>query len=258
MFLTERLETCLNRGSPSTIKDKNLLETALFLNFNALLASKCPQANRAWGESSEESAFDSPKPQTPNSEPLVVAGNPVLNRLLPRPKPGLYMIRCDVNDKRYYGESTNVSMRLNSHRSVLKQGIHHCHPLQEDWDCYGEAKFDFVPLYMGPLWNIRANRIQKETFLIETDRSLCYNQYTGLGRSGKDNGFFGKTHKATSKEAIGGPQRGVPKDLLGRSIRLDDKIYPSLAEASRVTGHARKTIRAWLNDPNNSRCTDQN
>ena len=223
-----------------------------------LIASKCPQANRAWGESSEESAFDSPKPQTPNSEPLVVAGNPVLNRLLPRPKPGLYMIRCDVNDKRYYGESTNVSMRLNSHRSVLKQGIHHCHPLQEDWDCYGEAKFDFVPLYMGPLWNIRANRIQKETFLIETDRSLCYNQYTGLGRSGKDNGFFGKTHKATSKEAIGGPQRGVPKDLLGRSIRLDDKIYPSLAEASRVTGHARKTIRAWLNDPNNSRCTDQN
>ena len=258
MFLTERLETCLNRGSPSTIKAKNLLETALFLNFNALLASKCPQANRAWGESSEESAFDSPKPQTPNSEPLVVAGNPVLNRLLPRPKPGLYMIRCDVNDKRYYGESTNVSMRLNSHRSVLKQGIHHCHPLQEDWDCYGEAKFDFVPLYMGPLWNIRANRIQKETFLIETDRSLCYNQYTGLGRSGKDNGFFGKTHKATSKEAIGGPQRGVPKDLLGRSIRLDGKIYPSLAEASRVTGHARKTIRAWLNDPNNSRCTDQN
>ena len=258
MFLTERLETCLNRGSPSTIKAKNLLETALFLNFNALLASKCPQANRAWGESSEESAFDSPNPQTPNSEPLVVAGNPVLNRLLPRPNPGLYMIRCDVNDKRYYGESTNVSMRLNSHRSVLKQGIHHCHPLQEDWDCYGEAKFDFVPLYMGPLWNIRANRIQKETFLIETDRSLCYNQYTGLGRSGKDNGFFGKTHKATSKEAIGGPQRGVPKDLLGRSIRLDGKIYPSLAEASRVTGHARKTIRAWLNDPNNSRCTDQN
>ena len=258
MFLTERLETCLNRGSPSTIKDKNLLETALFLNFNALLASKCPQANRAWGESSEESAFDSPKPQTPNSEPLVVAGNPVLNRLLPRPKPGLYMIRCDVNDKRYYGESTNVSMRLNSHRSMLKQGIHPCRPLQEDWYCYGEAKFDFVPLYMGPLWNIRANRIQKETFLIETDRSLCYNQYTGLGRSGKDNGFFGKTHKATSKEAIGGPQRGVPKDLLGRSIRLDGKIYPSLAEASRVTGHARKTIRAWLNDPNNSRCTDQN
>lgn len=247
MFLTERLETCLNRGSPSSLKAKNLLETGLFPNFNASSASI-----------SEESAFDSPKPQIPNSPPLIVAGNPVLNRLLPRQKPGLYMIRCDVNDKRYYGESTNVSMRLNSHRSVLKQGIHHCRPLQEDWDRYGEAKFDFVTLYMGPLWNLRANRIQKETFLIETDCSLCYNQYTGLGHSGKDNGFFGKTHKATSKEAIGGPQRGVPKDLLGRSICLDGKIYPSLAEASRVTGHARKTIRAWLNDPNNSRCTDQN
>lgn len=179
----------------------------------------------------------------------------MLNRLLPRQKPGLYMIRCDINDKRYYGESTNVSRRFNSHRSILRQNIHPCRSLQDDWNQYGEEKFDFVPLFMGQLWNVRADRIKKETSLIESDRQLCYNMYTGFGRSGEDNGFFGQKHSQKTKEAIGGPQRGVPKDLLGKRIILDGQRYPSIAEASRKTNHARKTIRAWLLDPNNPRCT---
>ena len=45
--------------------------------------------------------------------------NPVPNRIQPRKQPGLYMIRCIINDFRYYGESNNVSGRLASHRSLL-------------------------------------------------------------------------------------------------------------------------------------------
>ncbi len=235
MFVMERLETCLNRGSP-------------------LYAS--PQG--VWKSESNndsESAFDQSKQLNIENLPLFVEGNPVLNRLLPRQKPGLYMIRCDVNDKRYYGESTNVSARLNSHRSLLKQGIHPCVNLQKDWARYGEEKFDFVPLYMGHAWNTRNERIKKETSLIEFDRLLCYNKYAGFGRSGKDNGFFNKKHSPNTKEAIGSSQRGVPKVLLGKKIILDGISYPSIAEASRKTNHARKTIRAWLNDPTNLRCT---
>nr|ALO21641.1 putative GIY YIG homing endonuclease [Stephanosphaera pluvialis] len=108
---------------------------------------------------------------------------------------------------------------------------------------------------MGHTWNTRAERIKKESNLIELDRSLCYNKYTSFGRSGEENGFFNKNHSPKTKEAIGGPQRGVPKDLLGKKIILDGISYPSIAEASRNTNHARKTIRAWLNDPTNLRCT---
>lgn len=246
----ERLETCLNRESPTLLKSAKLFQD---IKWSTFFLSK----------DTEETAFEPGKnlgvyPKSLKSSTVLVEGNPVLNRLLPRQKPGLYMIRCDVNDKRYYGESTNVSQRLNSHRSLLKQNIHFCRPLQEDWNLYGEEKFDFVPLYMGQSWNKRENRLEKESALILADQNLSYNKYTSYSRSAEDNGFFGKKHSEQTKEAIGGPQRGVPKDKLGKTILLDGETYPSIAEASRQTSHSRKTIRAWLNDPNNPRCTEIN
>ena len=48
--------------------------------------------------------------------------------------------------------------------------------------------------------------------------------------------------------------RNIPKDLLGKSIQLDGVLYPSIAQASRETGHARKIIRARMNDPNDPNC----
>jgi hypothetical protein len=260
----ERLETCLNRESPTLLKSAKLFQETKWSPF---FLSK----------DTEESAFEEGNNLGvyPTNSTILVEGNPVLNRLSPRQKPGLYMIRCDINDKRYYGESTNVSQRLNSHRSLLKQKIHNCRPLQEDWNLYGEKNFDFVPLYMGQSWNQRKNRLEKESSLIHADQKLCYNKYTSYSRSGEDNGFFGKKHSEQTKESIGGPlsvgcantsnrgplppiKRGVPKDKLGKKILLDGQTYPSIAEASRQTTHARKTIRDWLKDANNPRCTETN
>lgn len=243
----KRLETCLNRESPTLLKSAYLFLRSKWYCFFA-------------SEKTDQTAFEKGNNAgfNPKDDTILVAGNPVLNRLLPRQKPGLYMIRCDVNDKRYYGESTNVSARLNSHRSLLKQNIHPCRPLQEDWNSYGEAKFDFVLLYMGQSWNKRENRLEKENALILSDRELCYNKYTSFSRSGEENGFFPKKHSEQTKEAIGGPQRGIPKDKLGKKILLDGISYPSVSEASRQTSHARKTIRAWLQDSNNPRCTETN
>nr|ALO21640.1 putative GIY YIG homing endonuclease [Stephanosphaera pluvialis] len=100
MFVMDRLETCLNRESPISYKVIKLLETNFFKTSGG-------------SKNDSESAFDQSKKLNAENLPLFVGGNPVLNRLLPRQKPGLYMIRCDVNDKRYYGESKNVSARLN-------------------------------------------------------------------------------------------------------------------------------------------------
>jgi len=237
-----RLETCLNRESPTALT-LNWLVKAVFLSQKL--------------NTDDESAYNSSEENKPVNKYIDAGGNPVLKRLLPRQKPGLYMIRCDINDKRYYGESSNVSARLNSHRSLLKQGIHPCKKLQQDWINYGEAKFDFIPLYLGQSWNNRAVRLQKESFLIKTDRSRCYNLYSKIGRPGKENGFYGKNHSEITKEAIGGSQRGIPKEKLGKKIILDGESYPSISEASRATNHARKTIRAWLEDPKNSRCIEE-
>jgi len=50
--------------------------------------------------------------------------------------------------------------------------------------------------------------------------------------------------------------RNIPNDALGKPIRLDGQVYPSLAEASRATGMSRKTIRKRMNDPDDTTCTE--
>lgn len=178
------------------------------------------------------------------------------NRLQPRKQPGLYMIRCIVNDKRYYGESSNVSGRLASHKSYLNRNIHGSRQLQHDFNTYGIGQFEFVVLFMGPSWQNQEDRLVRESMLILQDRELCYNYLTNNNSKPKEqNPFWGKTHSEETKKRIGDSMRNIPNDALGKPIKLNNQIYPSLAEASRATGMARKTIRNKMNDPADTSCT---
>jgi hypothetical protein len=177
------------------------------------------------------------------------------NRLRPRKQPGLYMIRCIVNDKRYYGESGNVSGRLASHKSYLKRNIHPCRELQHDFQTYGIDFFEFIVLFMGSSWENREDRLVRESLLILQDRQLCYNYLTEKNSRAKEkNPYWGRTHSEEAKKLIGDSMRNIPNDALGKPIQLDGQIFPSLAEASRVTGMARKTIRKKLNNPDDTSC----
>lgn len=184
--------------------------------------------------------------------------NSVSNQIQPRKQPGIYMIRCIANDKRYYGESSNISNRLASHKSQLRRNIHPSFLLQRDFNCYGLEGFDFVVLFMGNCWEDPETRRYKELELIIRDRHLCYNKLDELGRSKNNNPFFGKKHSEETKQRIGDSMRGVPNDALGKAILLNGIKYPSIAEASRQTQMARKTIRKRLHDPNDSSCIEIN
>lgn len=185
----------------------------------------------------------------------LIKDNPVSNRIQPRKQPGLYMIRCLVNDLRYYGESGNVSGRLASHKSMLRRSIHPNTRLQRDWRVFGEDNFDFVVLFMGQQWEDRQERRAKETLLIIGDRQFCYNYLEDVNhRPGTANPFFGRKHSEETKEKIGASLRGIPNDALGKAIQFEGVIYASLAAASRATGCARKTLRKRLNDPNDLTC----
>jgi len=163
------------------------------------------------------------------------------------------MIRCILNDYRYYGESNNVSGRLASHRSHLSRQIHPNKVLQHDYDQYGIENFEFLVLFQGPIWETVIIRRGKEAELIIADRHLCYNILETSSRPGELNPFFGRLHSAESKKKIGDAMRGIPNDALGRKISVNGTIYPSIAEASRQTGEARKTIRKKINDPDQTR-----
>lgn len=64
-------------------------------------------------------------------------------------KSGLYVITCLSNNKRYIGESNNLSIRLASHKNMLRQGIHPNNHLQKDFKLYGEQNFVFQKLLIG-------------------------------------------------------------------------------------------------------------
>jgi len=174
----------------------------------------------------------------------------VLNRILPRKQPGIYMVHCLKNDWRYYGESSNVSGRLASHKSLLNRKIHPNRNLQKDFDLYGIDFFEFIVLYMGEKWTESYNRRGKETELIILDRNQCYNILEDASRPGELNPFWKKIHTPETKKKISQALKNRPNDLLGRKVSVKGVLYPSIAEASRQTNIARKTIRKKIEDKN--------
>lgn len=257
MLRKKNLVTRLNGGSPFYNND--------FRNSWFQLAKRHVNSSFAPSEA-KASGRSQPELRPPSFENLSTEGsekssepspkdNPVSNRIQPRKQPGLYMIRCLVNDLRYYGESGNVSGRLASHKSMLNRKIHPNARLQADWNVFGEINFDFVVLFMGMEWENRRERQAKEALLIISDRQICYNYIEDIShRPGSSNPFFGKKHSEETKRKIGAAMKDVPNDALGKPIQFNGVIYPSIAAASRATGYARKTLRKRLNDPLDLTC----
>lgn len=177
--------------------------------------------------------------------------NSVLNssmHLFPRKLPGIYMVLCVVNDYRYYGETSNVSGRLASHKSMLRRQIHTNSKLQTDWNFYGESLFDFVVLYIGEDWQFKPNRLTMESKLITQNSERCYNMFESFqSRVNELNGFYQKRHSEKTKKRMSLAKKNIPNDILGRKICILGKIYPSIAQASRDLGHSRKLIRTRVN-----------
>ena len=159
------------------------------------------------------------------------------------------MIFCLKSNFRYYGESKNVSGRLASHKSLLKRNIHPNISMQNDYNQYGEDFFDFVVLFIGDRWQNRRLRRKKETLLIQKNSDTCYNVLESQARPKEQNPFWNKRHTCETRKRISQALKGRPNNLLGRPVSIQGIEYPSIAEASRQTKMARKTIRKKINDP---------
>jgi hypothetical protein len=178
--------------------------------------------------------------------------NSVLNiseNLSPRKLPGIYMIFCLANNYRYYGETQNISGRIASHKSRLRRKIHSNENLQTDWNLYGESLFNFVILYMGEDWIFKPTRLTMESQLINQNSERCYNIFESLElRVGSLNPFYQKRHSEKTKKLMSLAKKNIPNDNLGKKIKIEGQIFPSIAEASRYLGHSRKLIRKRIND----------
>jgi Photosynthetic reaction centre protein/GIY-YIG catalytic domain len=260
MFRKEKLETRLNGKYPFYFILSFLfnLSQMLAIAFQKVNVSKRLTSIYALYGSSYSSSYDEDEvdlKKYSQEDQNKSKDDSVSNRLQPRTQPGIYIIRCIANDKRYYGESSNVSARLSSHKSMLNRNIHPNAILQRDWNLYKQENFEFYALYMGPKWENREERLAKEAVLILYDREICYNYLVGNARPKEQNPFWGKTHTAEAKVLIG-KANAKPNNLLGKPIKMDGQIYPSITEASRQTNKARKTIRKRLQDPNDTNCIE--
>lgn len=186
--------------------------------------------------------------------------NPVPEPIPPRQLPGIYVIICLENNKRYYGVSVNVSRRLSQHKSRLRRGLHEIKAMQDDYNLYGEEKFKFGAISHS-LQQTALERESAESQLINDfiaiySKDSCYNTFANSFRKKEANPFFGKQHTEETKKRMSDTAKETREQRPpeGLPIVLKGVVYPSISEASRMTSHSRDTIRRWLNDPNNTKC----
>jgi hypothetical protein len=165
-----------------------------------------------------------------------------------RKLPGLYMILCLANDYRYYGQTSSLSGRIASHKSMLRRRIHLNANLQKDWNLYPEGIFNFVVLYVGEDWRDKSTRLTMEAKLIAQNSERCYNIFESYELRFADlNPFYQKRHSEKTKLLMSSIKKGIPNDALGAKVSIDGKVFPSIAQASRELGHSRKLIRTRIN-----------
>jgi hypothetical protein len=171
-----------------------------------------------------------------------------------RKLPGLYMILCLANDYRYYGQTSSLSGRIASHKSMLRRRIHLNANLQKDWNLYPEGIFNFVVLYVGEDWRDKSTRLTMPGGkLIAQNSERCYNIFESYELRVADlNPFYQKRQSEKTKQHfnilyLSSIKKGIPNDALGAKVSIDGKVFPSIAQASRELGHSRKLIRTRIN-----------
>lgn len=172
--------------------------------------------------------------------------------------PGLYALINRQTGSVYVGESLDILQRLRSHRSMLERGKHFCRPLQADFVRYGIESFEVTILAEGPDYADAATRQTREKAYI--DDLPPEQRYNVIDRQGDRNSFAGKSHSLSFRERLSAERKGIPNTALGRPITIppfrtrkgnehEGGTFASVAEASRVTGMARRDIRRRLADP---------
>ena len=104
---------------------------------------------------------------------------------------GIYMIKNNINNKVYIGQSSDIKKRWKKHIEDLNNKNHHNYHLQGAWDKYGSSNFEFVILEICD----KSELDKKEEFYIKKYNSLK-NGYN------LDNGGSGCVGYKHSKEEI--------------------------------------------------------
>lgn len=170
---------------------------------------------------------------------------------------GIYLIRCNSENKVYIGQSKNIIKRFSSHLADLRKNKHPNSYLQQAFNKYGENDFTCETIFelkddildREKLYDLEINYI---SLYHSNDRMYGYNIESGgksfgriaeetknkIGRANK-----GKTHSEETKKRFSEMRKGKPSHWKGKKQTKE---------------HARKRAetqigKVWVNNGNTSR-----
>jgi hypothetical protein len=143
--------------------------------------------------------------------------------------PAIYYIECTKNGKRYIGStSCDANNRMSNHKFRLRKGTHVNKSLQDDWNTFGEAAFNFIMLGTYPLESVvkEEERIGLEWGCFSKEKGYNMVRPVNIHTYDNLNGY----RKFTGRTK--GPEKVLyRKRLLPWQAEMLDKMMPKLTAA---------------------------
>ncbi|MCU7556568.1 NUMOD3 domain-containing DNA-binding protein [Macrococcus capreoli] len=181
----------------------------------------------------------------------------------------LYRISNLVNDKVYFGISSQVEKRFGHHRRTLSYGTHGNKEMQKDYDDGVEFIFEiikeglseeeaaaleksYISLHRDRVYNFAYSGKPKE-HTVETKRKISESK---RGKTtGKDNHFYGKTHTPDSiakmKESLSRIDRSGGNNPFSKKVIVNGVVYGSVKEGMAASGLKKFRFYKALRDDTN-------
>jgi len=131
---------------------------------------------------------------------------------LPR-SPGVYKGICRPTTKLYIGSSVNVHKRVGEHTSRLRRGIHSNPHLQNAWEMYGEAAFEWEVIEETTIDEL----LTAEQYYLDQyqayDRRFGFNTRT---QAESNYGLAGPQHSDEVRQRLSESKRGNRNPMWGK------------------------------------------
>jgi len=152
-------------------------------------------------------------------------------------KGGIYAISMIGRSDRYYiGSAVNFRKRWAVHRHHLREGTHHCTPLQNAWRKYGPKAFEFAMLEMV---SDKQSLLSREQVWLDSFHPY-YNVAPVAGSS------LGRKHSIESRARISASKRGTKYSQLARSNMAKARIGNKNTLGHKLTSEHRAKISKAL------------
>lgn len=162
-----------------------------------------------------------------------------------------YKLTLNKSPAFYIGTTTDPKMRLISHRSELKRGIHGSHMFQKAWDESGSTEVYMEILFSGE----QSIAQEKEIELLRSNcsdynlKNTCISSAKGIDYdrvdnpdlvrqrksqavSGEKNPMYGKNHTSETRDRISKMKLGIPSPRKG--VPMSEEGRKNIAEAIRL------------------------